>query len=154
VNIIGQTPATCGVTSVTTNDPPRYCSQAAAIELPLGTLTTQIAPLGDAALLLVVSDLYGFHVENAVGLLSSLSSSAAELDDSCLSGVYFLYAEVNKHLQASDEAAVNRLMALQAGPISTGSANGVTASELAAAFNRGLMSHFRASECVKGQSGG
>lgn len=155
LNLIGQTPVACGAAQVGTSDPPEYCAGDGAIDLPLGTLATQIAPLGDAALLLVVSDLYGYHVENALGLLSSLDGADLETMDSCLSGVYFLYAEANQHLQASDEASINKLMALQAGPASIGSSpGGVTAAELTAAFNKGLFGHFDYRVCLPQNGGG
>ncbi len=147
LTIIDQTPVMCGSAQVGPDSSPQYCAAVQSIDLPLGTLSAQVAPLGDAALLLVVSDLYGYHVENALGLLNSLSPSELETLDSCLSGVYF--TEARNHLQPSDETSVNQLIALQAATASTGAGAGqVTAADLTAAFNKGLMTNGDYRGCV------
>jgi hypothetical protein len=148
VTIIDQTPASCGSAQVGPDSSPQYCAAAQSVDLPVATLTSQIAPLGDAALLLVVSDLYGYHVENALGLLNTMSPSQLTILDSCLSGVYF--TEARNHLQSADETSVNKFLALQAAPASTGSggATPVTAAALTTAFNKGLMTNGYYTGCL------
>lgn len=149
VAIIDQTPAACGSTQIATNSPPQYCPTTTTVELPVGTLTAQVAPLGDAALLLVVADLYGYHVENALGMLNSLTPLQLASTDSCLAGVYFDWASSNKDLQPSDETSVNKLLALQGAPATSAPGSGhLSASDLTAAFNRGIMGNGDYRVCV------
>ncbi len=146
VTIVDQDPVICDGQTVTSADPPRYCLSNATIVLPLGFMTSQVAPLGDAALALVVADQYSYHVEAALHLLGSgsqLSPPQSEKADACLSGIYFTEILAEGRLQGSDEAAVNRILAAKADP-----AGGVSAGDLTAAFNRGLTAHYRLSACI------
>ncbi len=147
--LIADQPAACGSDQITSGSAPEYCSSSDTIELPLGTIESNIAPLGDAALLLLMSDLYGYHVENAIGAFSKgFSNAQLEEMDSCFSGVYFYYAESEGYLQPADEQGVNNLLAAEA-PSSSGSAAGaVTASELAQWFNKGILSNLNAKVCL------
>jgi hypothetical protein len=147
VTIVDQVPASCDGQTVTSTDPPRYCLSNATILLPLAFMTSQVAPIGDAALALVVADQYGYHVEAALHLLGSgapLSLVQSEEADSCLSGIYFTELFAENVLQGSDEAAVNKILAAKAGP----AAGGVSAAELTAAFNTGLRAQFKLAACV------
>lgn len=145
--LVAGTPAACGSSQVTASSQPSYCPPSDTLFFTLGTITANIAPLGDSALLLLTSDLYGYHIENALGALSKgYSGAQLELMDSCFSGVYF--AEIQGALAPSDEAGVNAFMA-QLAPASGSTAPGsVTASDLATAFNKGLESHFKFQTCV------
>jgi predicted metalloprotease len=148
--IVADTPVTCGSTQVTANSAPEYCPSSQTILFPLGTVTANIAPLGDAALLLLISDLYGYHVENAIGAFNhGYSGAQLEEMDSCFSGIYFYYAESNGYLQPTDEEGVNKLLALEAPAAGTGtSAGSVTAQDLAAAFNKGILSNLKPGVCI------
>jgi predicted metalloprotease len=150
VALVQDTPVSCGSSQYTSTSPPAYCPATQTIILPVGTMTAKIAPLGDAALLLMVANLYGYHVENALGAFGrGLSSAALEKMDSCFSGVYFLYAEATNELDPTDEEGVNNLLALEA-PAGTGAtaAGSVSAQDLASAFNQGIMSNFKYASCL------
>jgi hypothetical protein len=158
VNVIDQTPVVCqspqGAIQVSTTDPPRYCPTDASIDLPVDTISSRIAPIGDAAILLVVADLYGYHILNAVGELSPSSGlTAAQLveRDSCLGGFYFkiLSNEPHQQLTAPDTDAVNQQILAIAAPGTAAAANGVTAQDLTDAFNKGVFPRTRAQDCVK-----
>jgi hypothetical protein len=147
VTIVDQVPASCDGQTVSSADPPRYCIADATILLPLAFMTSNVAPIGDAALALVVADQYSYHVEAALHLLGSgsqLSLAESEKADSCLSGIYFTELSAENHLQGSDEAAVNKVLADKAGP----AAGGVSAAELTAAFNTGLRAGYKLAACV------
>lgn len=151
VTVVDQTAVTCGSQQIASSDPPQYCRQDGSIALPLQFIDRSVAPIGDAALALVVSDLYGYHVEDALGLLApsaALSPADLEKTDSCLSGVYFLVLESQHTLTAGDESAVNTLLTAKAGPSGASGGTGVTASDLTAAFNKGIESRLRASVCL------
>ena len=132
--IAGQ-PQSCGSTQITAASGPIYCPATSTIELPLGFFSDRVAPLGDGALIVMVADLYGYHVERALGLLGT-GRSLAKLEriDSCLSGIYAL--TVYGALQQPDETSITRLFSLLAPGQGAG---GVTADELANAFNLGLV---------------
>jgi predicted metalloprotease len=148
--LVSDAPTTCGSTQITSGSAPEYCPANATIDLPLGTITSNIEPLGDAALLLLLSDLYGYHVENAIGAFThGYSGAQLEKMDSCFSGVYFYYAESEGYLQPTDEQGVNNLLALEAPAAGTSaSAGSVTASQLATAFNQGILSNLNPKVCV------
>jgi hypothetical protein len=145
INVVDQTAARCNANQITTTDPPEYCSGDGSIDFPLAYMQNNVAPIGDAAVALVVSDLYGYHVENALGAFGA-GLSAAELQqlDSCLSGVYFYSIQGN--LTAGDQAAVNTILAKKAAP--TGTPGGLTATDLTSAFNQGILSQGRAQVCL------
>jgi hypothetical protein len=155
VNIIGDTPVSCGSSQIITSGPPTYCVPTQSIELTLNNIQTSIEPLGDAATALLVADLYGYHVENALNLLTSSSLSPAQLKttDSCFSGVFFSYLMAENALGPGDEAAVDKLIAKLGGASSNGSTS-VTADQLSTAFNQGILSRGNAGVCLpKGSSG-
>lgn len=138
LDLIAGQPANCGANQITASSSPEYCLSTDTIELPLGFMNANIAPLGDSALVLMVADLYGYHVEKALGLFSrGLDRSRLELTDSCFSGV--LFAELFGALDANDEAGVNRLLAASA-PVSA-AGGGPTAAQLADSFNTGIVYH-------------
>jgi hypothetical protein len=142
LNIIDQTPVTCGSAQVTSTDQFGYCAATQSIELPLQFITTQIAPIGDAAMLLVVSDMYGYHVMNTLGVLGKLSAEQAELADACLSGQFFFYGiagNSNFHIDPGDEQAVTTLLTKMAPAGSSTAAGAVTSQQLIAAFNKGAV---------------
>ncbi len=148
VNVVDQTPVSCGAGQVTTTDPPEYCSSDGSIDFPLAFMQSNVAPIGDAAVALVVSDLYGYHIENALGALGA-GYSPADLQklDSCLSGVYFYSIQGN--LTNGDQAAVNTILAEKATPPGGASGGaGVSATDLASAFNKGILSQGRAQVCL------
>jgi hypothetical protein len=158
VNVIDQTPVVCqspqGAIQVSTTDAPRYCLTDATIDLPVATFSSKIEPIGDAAVLLVVADLYGYHVLNAVGALSPSSGlTAAQVveRDSCLGGLYFglIQNQPNQKLTAADTEAVNKQILAIAAPGTAASANGVTAQDLTDAFNKGAFARANASACLK-----
>ena len=133
--LVADQPQSCGSTQVTANSGPLYCPATSTVELPLGFFTDHVAPLGDGALIIMVSDVYGYHVERALGLLGTGRSLARlELIDSCLSGLYAL--TVYGALQQQDESSITRLFSLLAPGRGPG---GVTADQLANAFNVGLV---------------
>ena len=149
VVLIADQPTTCGSNQITSSSAPEYCSSNDTIELPLGTIESNIAPLGDSALLLLISDLYGYHVENAIGAFGKgYANVQLEQMDSCFSGAYFYYAESEGYLEPADEQGVNNLLAAEA-PSSSGSAAGaVTAAHLAQWFNKGILSNLNPKVCV------
>jgi hypothetical protein len=106
--------------------------------------------------LLVVSDLYGFHVLNSVGAFNSgLSGAQLQEADSCLSGHYFHDAFASNrqvHLEASDEDAVNKFLAAEGAPAgSTQSQGAATADQLTNSFNKGATApEFKT--CLPGQT--
>jgi hypothetical protein len=158
VNLIVGSPAQCGSGQLTTTDPPLYCAASESLELPISYIQSNIAPLGDAALALLVSDVYGYHIENVLGELSPAAGlSAVQLAevDSCFSGTFFYYLEALKALGPGDEAAVNQLLASQpAVSAPQGSGASATADQLTSAFNRGVLSNGNAAVCIRGLSGG
>jgi predicted metalloprotease len=155
ITIVDQTPATCGSNQIATTDPPEYCADDGSIDLTLSFIQSNVdQPIGDAADALVVSDLYGFHVEKAIGALSDSNLTAADLSkmDSCFSGLYFW--SIQSHLNATDEAAINKFIAETAPPGSQGSSNTATAADLTAAFNKGILANGQLSACLPSSSGG
>jgi predicted metalloprotease len=147
--LIADSPGSCGSAQITSSSAPEYCTSTATIELPLGTITSNIAPLGDSALLLLMSDLYGYHVENAVGAFQKgYSNAQLEKMDSCFSGVYFYYAESQGYLQATDETGVNNLLVAEAPAGASTSAGSVSAAQLATAFNQGILSNLNPKVCL------
>lgn len=152
INIIDQTPASCGGKPVGTNDPPVYCEDG-NIDLTLGFIQSNIAPIGDAAVALNVSDLYGYHVINALGGLNNPNFPAADVQklDSCLSGLYFW--SIQQHLDGNDAAAVNKYISEIAPPGAAGS-SGTTATvgDLTKAFNVGIMANGKLSACLPSSS--
>lgn len=147
--LIAGAPTTCGSAQITSGSPPEYCTSNATIDLPLGTITSNIAPLGDSALLLLMSDLYGYHVENAVGAFQKgYTNAQLEEMDSCFSGVYFYYAESEGYLQPTDEQGVDNLLVAEA-PAGAGTSSGsVTSAQLATAFNKGILSNLNPKVCL------
>ena len=152
VNVIDQTPAQCGAGQITTTDPPAYCSSDGSIDFPLGFMQSNVAPIGDAAVALVVSDLYGYHIENALGAFGAgYSPATLQKLDSCLSGVYFYSIQGN--LTNGDQAAVNTILAEKATPPGGASGGaGVSATDLTSAFNKGILSQGRAQVCLPPKS--
>jgi Putative neutral zinc metallopeptidase len=149
VNVVDQVPATCGSTQISSTDGPVYCAADQSIDLPLAYMQKNIQPIGDAAMALVVSDLYGYHVENAVGAFNSgagITPANLEQIDACFSGTYFenwLAPSPNHpiHVSAGDQRAVDQLLAGQAAAPGTPAGPGVvTADQLTAAFNKGAIS--------------
>jgi hypothetical protein len=152
VNVVAQTPLSCGAGQITTTDPPEYCSSDGSIDFPLAFMQSSVAPIGDAAVALVVSDLYGYHIENALGALGAgYSPATLQKLDSCLSGVYFYSIQGN--LTTGDQAAVNTILAEKATPPG-GAAGGaaVSATDLTSAFNKGILSQGRAQVCLPPKS--
>ncbi len=148
VNVVDQTPLSCGASQIKTTDPPEYCSSDGSIDFPLAFMQSSVAPIGDAAVALVVSDLYGYHIENALGALGGgYSRAALQKLDSCLSGVYFYSIQGN--LTTGDQAAVNTILAEKAAPASGASGGaGASATDLTSAFNQGILSQGRAQVCL------
>ena len=97
----------CGSTQITANSATDYCPATSTVELPLGFFTDRVAPLGDGALIIMVADVYGYHVERALGLLGG-GGSLAKLQriDSCLSGIYALtvYAPCSRRTRPASPA--------------------------------------------------
>ncbi len=152
LNVIDATPVACGATQLTTTDPPLYCVPTQSLDLTVGYIQNNVAPIGDAALALLVSDIYGYHVENVLGAFSqSARLSPVQLAemDSCFSGTYFYYLQAVHALGPGDEAAVNKLLT-QIAPVSSsqGSAASVTSDQLTTAFNVGIESQGNASVCL------
>jgi hypothetical protein len=130
--------ASCGSTQLTSSSAPAYCPMSDTLFFPSGSISANLVPLGDAALLLMTSDLYSYHVENALGAFSK-SYSAVQLKemDSCLSGVFF--SRVAGALGAQDESSVNAYLAQQAQTVGTSAGTGgVSADDLSTAFNKGF----------------
>jgi predicted metalloprotease len=148
INIIDQSPVTCGNNTITSSGTPQYCFSDASLDLPVSTIQSNIAPIGDAAVALMISDLYGFHIERALGVLNSSSLTAADLLklDSCFSGLYFF--SIQGHLTAADGTAVGKLIAATAPP--GGSPNSVTAADLLTWFTKGFHGSGKMSACVTG----
>ena len=91
---------------------------------------------------MVVSDLYGFHVLNALGALQAgLSGAQLEEIDTCLTGHYFRYANVAKNqLTHADEVAVNNFLALKGGAAGTAAGPGAASTaDLTAWFDKGVL---------------
>ncbi len=139
--LIQDQPVTCGSQQWTSSSAPGYCQSTDTLLFPLGTITSNIAPLGDGAILLMTTDLYGYHVENALGAFQKgYTTAQLEEMDSCFSGLAF--AGGAGSLQASDEQSVNSYLALEATTTGTsaGSGGAVSADELTASFNKGFTS--------------
>ena len=145
----------CGSTQLGPSSAPEYCLSQDTVDLPLGFVQNEIAPNGDAAVALVVEDLYGYHIENAIGMFSpSAGLTPVDLQeiDSCLSGVYFGYYLFSKE-QAGDEQAVNRQLAADAAASGrSGSAATVTADQLTNAFNHGILAQGNFEQCLPTRS--
>jgi hypothetical protein len=112
--------------------------------LPVGFFKAQLEPLGDAAMLLAVSDTYGYHVLDFVHALQSgagLSAAQLAASDSCLSGIYFrsLQNEPGQLLTSSDIESVNKAMTALAAPGTAAAANAISAQDLTDAFNKGIF---------------
>ena len=156
--MIDATPVACGSTQLGTSDPPLYCVPTQSLDLTLGYIQGNVAPIGDAALALLVSDIYGYHVENVLGAFSqSAGLSPVQLAemDSCFSGVYFYYLQAEHALGPGDEAAVNKLLGPDRGRLHLpGSASSVTNDQLTTAFNVGIESQGNASVCLPKRTGG
>jgi predicted metalloprotease len=157
VNLIDQAPSPCGSGQVATTDPPIYCVPSRAVDLPLSFLQSNIAPLGDAALALVVSNVYGYHIENLLGGLdpsAGLTGAQQQVIDSCFSGVFFVWLESQHALGPGDEASVNKLLAAAGGTSGSAGASGATADQLTTAFNQGLLSRGNTALCLPNHGGG
>lgn len=162
--IAGQ-PGTCGAGQITGGAPPAYCQASATVELPLGYFASKVAPLGDAAVLLLVADTYNFHVEDALQAFSAgLSDAQLKEMSACLSGIYFDQElgtgtppknPTQPYLEPQDLAAVNAELAREASPSGTSSGPGsVTAQDLTSAFNHGVSSYVRYRSCLPTSGGG
>ena len=138
--LVQDQPVSCGSEQWTSSSGPGYCPSTDTLLFPLGTITSNIAPLGDGALLLMTTDLFGYHVENALGAFQKGYTSAQLKEmDSCFSGVFF--GSGAGALQASDEQSVNSYLALQAQAVGTSAGpGGITAQDLTEAFNKGYTS--------------
>lgn len=137
--LVQDQPVSCGSQQWTSSSPPGYCPSTDTLLFPLGTITSNVAPLGDGAVLLMTTDLYGYHIENALGAFQkNYTSAQLEEMDSCFSGVFF--GAGSGSLQAADEQSVNSYMAQQAQPSAGSGQGGATAADLTAAFNKGLTS--------------
>jgi putative neutral zinc metallopeptidase len=147
--------ATCGSSQLGPTSSPEYCPSQDTVDLPLGFVQNEIEPNGDAAVALVVEDLYGYHIENAIGMLSpsaGLTPIDLEEIDSCLSGVYFGYYLFGKE-EAGDEQAVNRQLAADAAASGqSDSAATVTADQLTNAFNHGILTQGDFEGCLPSRS--
>lgn len=138
--LIQNQPVSCGSDQWTSSSPPGYCPATDTLLFPLGTITSNIAPLGDGAILLMTSDIFGYRVENALGAFQK-SYTGAQLKemDSCFSGAFFGYEA--GALQPSDEQSVNNYLAQEAQAVGTAAGSGgVTAQDLSQAFNQGYTS--------------
>jgi hypothetical protein len=164
-NIVDQPPASCGSRSVTSSDPPEYCLADASVDLPVGYFGSNVEPLGDAATLLLVSDTYGFHVEDALQAFNAGYSDATLKEiASCLSGIIFEQSLPTApspnnpsapYLQPKDLDSVNAELAREAGASGAPSSSGsVTAAELTAAFNRGVGAGIQYRACLPAAAGG
>jgi predicted metalloprotease len=154
VTIVDQTPGTCGSNQITTNDVPQYCIGTGTVFLPLGYFQTNIAPIGDAAVGLDISDLYGYHIENALGAFKNSSLTQIDLRtiDSCFSGLYF--GAIQQNLTPADAASVNKFIAATAPPASQAAARQVTADQLTAAFNKGILANANVAACLPASASG
>ncbi len=155
VNVIDGTPLTCqtdqGPQQVSATDAPLYCQSAQVIDLPAGYFQNGLQPLGDAAMLLAVSDAYGYHVLDFVGDLqpgAGLSPAQIAERDSCLSGIYFGVLSNQQVLKAADIDSVNKEMVAVTAPGTQAAANAVTAQDLTDAFNKGIFALGHARRCL------
>ena len=148
VTIVDQAPGTCGSNQIATTDVPQYCISSGAVFLPLAYFQNNIAPIGDAAVGLDISDLYGYHIENALGAFKDPNLTQADIRtiDSCFSGLYF--GSIQQNLTPADAASVNKFIAATAPPAGQGAPGQVTADELTAAFNKGVLSNGNLSACL------
>ncbi len=141
-HVIDQSPASCGSEQITTSDPFQYCAADRSVDLPVQFMASHVDPLGAAATLLVVSDMYGYNFLNSVGVLSSMSPTALQLSDACFSGFFFGAAPgvvKGARFTPGDEEAVTALLAQQGAGGSLAPAGSVTAQALIAAFNKGAL---------------
>jgi hypothetical protein len=157
LNLVADTPVTCGSRRLSTTDAPLYCVPDQSLDLTLGFIQSNVEPIGDAALALLVSDIYGYHVENVLGAFNpSAGLGAAQLAqmDSCFSGAYFYYLQAKRVLGPGDEAAVNKLLAKLA-PVagSPGASAGASLDQLTTAFNQGIESQGNAGVCLPKRGG-
>ncbi len=142
--IVGRTPGSCQTSPVTTNTEPIYCGPNDSIFLPLGYMSHVFAPIGDAAVLLEVSSLYGYHLEDAFGYFAAaqqgrLTSAQLRKLNLCLSGVYFSSVGRRNLLTKGDPQAVAMLIADKADAPGTPAGPGtVTAAQLTNAFLAGF----------------
>jgi hypothetical protein len=137
--------ASCGTAQISATSAPAYCPSNGIIYLPQTTIARSIKPLGDSALLYVLSYLYAEHVGAAVGVTAA-KYGVTKIPQiySCFAGVYFYQAEGEGFLQPTDEAGVNKVLAAIAPARSK-----VTATQLTEAFNRGILSNFHPSVCLQ-----
>jgi hypothetical protein len=157
VNVIGNTPVTCqtsqGPVHISAGDPPAYCQTDQTIELPVGYFDATLRPLGDAAMLLAVSDTYGYHVLGFVGELdpnAGLTPAQIAERSSCLSGIYFrtLSNQPGQVLNSADIDSVDKEMVVVTAPGTRAAANAVSAQDLTNAFNRGIFALFNPHKCL------
>ncbi len=141
----------CGSSVVTTSSGPEWCSGTDSVYLPYDYIKSNVAPKGNAATALVVFDMYGYHVEKALGAFAAspaLSGVQLEELDSCLSGVWFGGLGPN-YAQATDEQAVNRQLATDAAISQQFGANAaVSTTQLTTAFDDGAISQGNPAVCV------
>jgi uncharacterized protein YceK len=146
MTLVDTSPATCGSTSISTTDKPTYCGPDGAIYLPVAYMSRTLEPIGDAAVLLEVSALYGYHIEDSLGFFTAAQQgkiTGAQLRElnMCLSGVYFSSVGKRNLLTSGDSTAVAKLIAAKADAPGTPASNAtVTARDLTNAFVTGFKS--------------
>ena len=137
--------ASCATEQISASSAPIYCPSNGIIYLPQTTVARSIKPLGDSALLYILSYLYAEHVGAAVGITST-KYGVTKIPQiySCFAGVYFQQAEGEGFLQPTDEAGVNKVLVAIAPARSK-----VTSTQLTEAFNRGILSNFHPTVCLQ-----
>lgn len=146
MTLVDASPATCGESSISTNDEPTYCGPDGAIYLPVAYMSKTLEPIGDAAVLLEVSVLYGYEIEDSLGFFTAAQQgkiTGAQLRElnMCLSGVYFSSVGKRSLITRGDSAAVAKLIAAKADAPGTPAGNAtVTAADLTNAFVTGFKS--------------
>ena len=144
--LVGTSPAMCGSSTISTNDVPTYCGPDGSIYLPVANMSKTLEPIGDAAVLLEVSALFGYHIEDSLGFFTAaqqgkISGKQLRELNMCLSGVYFSSVGKRNLITSGDSAAVAKLIAAKADAPGTPAGNAtVTATDLTNAFVTGFKS--------------
>jgi Putative neutral zinc metallopeptidase len=131
---------------VTSTGTPLYCPQEKAILLPADFFDQQIKPIGDAAEAYVVAWLWGFHIQNALGLLGQQNMGDAYAQSSdCFAGVYLQTLGGRNLLEQGDiEEVMKVIAAMQDSSAPDAKAK---VDKHTAAANKGFTTH-NVSDCL------
>jgi hypothetical protein len=110
---------------------PGYCGKDSAINLPVPWFDKNATPLGNFAVAYPVAFLWGFHIQNQLGLTGKVTGKARILLSDCLAGIWTASVFQRKALQPGDLQAGAKLIAKISGSQAEISAH-------VAAFNKGF----------------